>query len=447
MGLDAFLRPLPVDSPRAALRLPAGAPFPVADRRRKKALGAFDTPPSMARRLVALGLSACETTPRCALDPGCGTGGFLAALAEAGVEEIRGEDLDEAALAVARVVAPRARLSQRDGLLPGESVDLVVGNPPYVPPERQDKASRRALKERFPWLHGRFDLAVPFAWAASLRVHQGGGLALLLPAPFLVQPYGLELRRRWVASHRLTWLGQAQRFPGATVQVVMLALRAGAGPAPLPAHGTPPEEVLALPAVPLNPSQRPGDWPLLQRLRERSLVLGDLAEIDTGVVSHGPGHGREALLHDEPGPGRVPYVDARDLQQGRRRWLAYQPERMHRPKRPGLFAPPKILVMRIAGQGPLRAWLDAEGLFAGHTLTVVRPTDPRVAPERLLDLIRSPLSRAVLRLERGERVDVYPRDLRQLPVPRAWLERPALPLSEAWGLQESEVARLRELGS
>ena len=110
------------------------------------------------------------------------------------------------------------------------------------------------------------------------------------------------------------------------------------------------------------------------------------------------GHRRDDLVHDSPGPGLLPYVDARDLQAGRLRWLDYQPERMHRAKRPELFASPKLLVSRVTGRGPLRAWLDTDHTWAGHTLTVLRPLDGRVPPERLLELVSSLATRALLRL-------------------------------------------------
>ena len=82
-----------------------------------------------------------------------------------------------------------------DGLQDGEAVELVVGNPPYVPPERQGKDQRVRLRLRFPWLRGRFDLAVPFAAVAASRVRPGGALRLVLPSAALSQPYGTPLRR------------------------------------------------------------------------------------------------------------------------------------------------------------------------------------------------------------------------------------------------------------
>jgi tRNA1(Val) A37 N6-methylase TrmN6 len=394
----------------------------------------------MAHEAVRLARKAHDGPVRSGVDPACGTGAFLVALADLGVPEIAGVELDEAAIAVAQVAVPGAQIYQGDGLVHGPSADLVVGNPPYVPPERQDKAQRAALRKRFPWLHGRFDLSVPFAAAAVERAAPGGVVALVLPAPLMVQPYGAALRRRWVGSHRIHAISPPTHFPGASVLVVTVVLTVGAGPAPLPDHGLPAAELLSLAQAPLNPALMPGDPALVARIRSCSVMLGSLAEVDTGVVSHGPGGGKARLLSDEPRPGLVPYVDARDLAHGRTRWLDYQPDQMHRPKRPELFASPKVLVQRLRGRGPVHAWVDHSGLYAGHTLTVVRPH--ALMPELMHSILTHPLTDAILRIERGQRLDLYPRDVREMPVPEAWLEDPSIPLERAWNLSAADVARL-----
>ena len=440
LGLTPQLRVRSPDSPGVAARVPAGAPYPALDTPGRRTRGAFDTPAPMAHAAVRQAREACTRTARRGVDPACGTGAFLVALAEQGVREIAGVELDLAAIAVAEIAAPRARIHRGDGMVDGPGADLVVGNPPFVPPERQDKALRARLRQTYPWLSGRFDLAVPFAAAAVARASPGGAVALVLPAPLMVQPYAAALRRQWVEQHRICAIGPPTNFPGASVQVVTVVLTVDAGPAPLPNFGLLPDELLSLAQVPLNPEIHPGDPALVARIRAASVNLGELAEVDTGVVSHGPRGGKARLLSDQPRPGLVPYVDARDLVQGRSRWLDYRPSEMHRPKRPGLFSEPKVLVQRLRGSGPVRAWVDHTGLFAGHTLTVVRPLT--LPPESLHRLIMDPLVDAVLRIERGQRLDLYPRDVREMPVPRAWLEDPGLSLADAWALSTDDQVRL-----
>ena len=392
--------------------VPRGAPYPRIDPSGTKRRGAFDTPRDMARRVVRM-----TSEGRTARDIACGTGAFLVALGEAGVRDVEGIDSDPAALAVASVAAPRARLILGDGLESREPVDLVVGNPPFVPPERQDKGLRRALQLRFPWMVGRFDLAVPFAATALEQARHG--VALVVPWSLLTQPYATPLRRRWLSENAITALEGPIRFPGATVDVALIAI-SRTTPTRLP-NGVQPAELLRLASCPLDPSIAPGDVARIETIRADSIELGDVAEIDTGVVSHGPGHGKRDLVFDEPGDGRVPYVDAQDLIDGRVRWLAYRPDRMHRAKRPELFEGPKVLVQRVRGDGPIRAWIDRTGVFAGHTLNVVRPTQAGVTVEDVLALVTSSTVAWMLRVECGRRLDVYPKDIRRIAAPRKWL--------------------------
>ena len=423
-----------------------GAPYPALAHRQRRARGAFDTPLEMARRVAAASVAQVDGPLRRGLDPACGTGAFLLALHELGVPEVMGTDLDEVALAVARVVVPSAHIERGDALAHGPEVDLVAGNPPFVPPERQDKALRAALRRRFPWLRGRFDLVVPFAAAATARVRPGGAVGLVLPAPAMVQPYGATLRRRWVERHRIAELSGPHAFPGASVHVMLVVLRVGAGRHPLPAFGLTPDEILRLDNVPLDPDLMPGDVDLFDAIRARSVPLSSLARVDTGVVAHGPHGPREALLHDEPGPGRVPYADARDYFAGARRWLEYRPDLMHRAKTPELFEHPKLVIQRLRGRGSVRAAADLDGTYVGHTCTVVSPDATCPVPlERLLALVRSPLVDGLTRIERGQRLDLYPRDVGAFPVPRRWLTGDDVDLVQAWELEVDQIERLEAI--
>ena len=186
----------------------------------------------------------------------------------------------------------------------------------------------------------------------------------------------------------------------------------------------------------------PGDPELIDRIRKRSIRLGDVATVDTGVVSHGSQGGKEALLYDKPTPERVPYVDAKDLQENRTRWLDYRPDLMHRSKSPALFEAPKVLVQRLRGKGPVRAWVDHSGLYAGHTLTIIQPNTNSLSPESIFKLITDPLVDGLIRMENGSRLDLYPKDVRSVPVPTIWQDDPTIPLAEAWGLNSTEVERL-----
>ena len=75
------------------------------------------------------------------------------------------------------IADPDATVIVGDGFDRRDPVDVVVGNPPFVPPERQRDGLRRTLRERYVWLDRRFDLAVPFPFPGAVLV----GLAHSLP--------------------------------------------------------------------------------------------------------------------------------------------------------------------------------------------------------------------------------------------------------------------------
>ena len=441
LGLTAHLTAVEPDARNAVARISQGQPYPEADNDGRRGRGAFDTPMDLARRVVRAAIRAAAGPVRTGLDPACGTGAFLLAMSEVGLPEVFGTDLDEVALEVARVAVPKAVLGREDALRHGPAVDVVCGNPPFVPPERQDKALRRELQLRFPWLKGRFDLVIPFAATAVDRVRPGGASGLVLPFPALVQPYGSTLRRRWVARHRIQTLHGPMPFPGVAVEVGVVVITADKGPAPLPS-GITPEELLRLENVPLDPTLQPGDVDLVDQVRARSVPLGTLSFIDTGLVAHGPLGGKEMLIFDTPGVGRVPYADAREFFSGQRRWLEYRPSDMHRAKTPALFEGPKLVVQRLRGRGPVRVAVDRSGTYVGHTCTVVVPKDRRVDLDRLCALLGSPLVDGLVRIERGQRLDLYPRDVASIPIPTAWLDNPSMPVDLAYGLRPDQVQRL-----
>ena len=446
IGLTADLRCVAANAKNDIVRVEQGQCFPVIDRKRRRQFGAFDTGPRMAKDLVHAALARYDGRVNSGLDPACGAGAFLLAMAEAGVEDVRGEDQDELVLAIAQIAVPRARLQRGDALKSGSTVDLVVGNPPFVPPERQSRAVREQARTRFPWLSGRFDLVVPFAASAVERCKPGGLTALVLPSAMLTQPYGAPLRREWLQRHNVLELSPPTSFKGASVFVSTIILRAHERGDEWPAGELRSDDLLALPNAPFHTMVSRHDLALVRRIRERSCALGDHCLVDTGVVAHSPGGSKHDLLRSTPDKNCVPYADARAFFAGEHVWLDYQPDRMHRAKHPSMFEEPKIVIQRLRGKRRVRAKVDRTGIYVGHTCTVVQPLSagaPRI--DRLVDLVSSPIVDAVTRIERGARLDLYPKDVAAFPLPRCWLTDDSVPIAQAFGLTPGEVARLEEI--
>ena len=109
MGLTAALRKVPLESRVAVARVAEGQPYPTLLHPGRRKRGAFDTPIDMARQVVKTALRSAEGPVRTGLDPACGPGSFLVAMAEAGVPEVFGTDVDGLALEVAQIACPKAR--------------------------------------------------------------------------------------------------------------------------------------------------------------------------------------------------------------------------------------------------------------------------------------------------------------------------------------------------
>src|SRR5690606_36665888 len=147
------------------------------------------------------------------LDPACGTGMLLEAIAAVlsrrgrTKPHLTGFDLDDAALNDARKRLANCRAEsmtlrqanfltpQADGY-PAEQTryDGVIANPPYVRTQVLGAAHSRELARRFR-LGGRVDLYQAFVAAISQVLEPGGVLGLLTSNRFLTTQSGAAVRR------------------------------------------------------------------------------------------------------------------------------------------------------------------------------------------------------------------------------------------------------------
>ena len=141
-------------------------------------LTSYYTPPEVAGAVVAAlrgsGLGRGRS-PMDALEPGCGSGTFLAQLDEAGGFRLFGVELDPASASVARALVPSAQVAtapfQRVAL-PAGSFSLAVGNVPFVSGETGEDPECGKVA-----LHDYFVLK-------SVRALRPGGVAALLTSSF-----------------------------------------------------------------------------------------------------------------------------------------------------------------------------------------------------------------------------------------------------------------------
>lgn len=240
-------------SHRAAL----GYERTLAPQRRRR-LGVHATPQHVARAVLLQALAALGRRPRHVLDPSCGAGAFLLAVADelfaAGVpatqivtERLVGMELDPDAAHAARdhladwatrrgspVDPQHVRIHVGDALSvepedwpdrPAGGFDLVVGNPPFLgqlarPTARS--ATRRALVTRRFGPAGPYtDDAALFLLAAVDLVAVGGVVALLQPQSFLAARDTAPVRDALLERSLLAglWADPGRPFPDAEVHV------------------------------------------------------------------------------------------------------------------------------------------------------------------------------------------------------------------------------------
>ena len=230
------------------------------DARRR--LGAWDTPRHLAGALCALALGELGRRPEVVLDPACGTGHLLLAVADLlhadGLsphqvcERLVGIDVDPGAVAATRAalaswaerhgappqVADAADLRTLDALddpladLLGR-VDLVVGNPPFLAQTAsvtaRDADARSRLRNRFGDVGPYADSAALFL-LASLDLLRDGGVALMVqPASFLAARDAAAVRSRILERGVLAAIwGSDELHFDAAVHVCAPVVRVGA---------------------------------------------------------------------------------------------------------------------------------------------------------------------------------------------------------------------------
>jgi tRNA1(Val) A37 N6-methylase TrmN6 len=237
-----------------AVTIDAAPAAPEGDSaRRRKARGAFFTPPALCGYLARW---AVRDAADRVLEPSCGEAAFLLALAEqlgvlaarvdpAGPGRVEGRldgvELHRASAVQARAVLAAAGLMTRIRVAdflevePEPVYDAVVGNPPYV--RYQDFSGEARTRGRQAALRAGVRLTnLASSWAAftvhaALFLRPGGRLALVLPAELLSVNYAAQVREflmRRFARVRLVLFGE-RVFPGVQEEVVLL-LAEGTGP-------------------------------------------------------------------------------------------------------------------------------------------------------------------------------------------------------------------------
>lgn len=207
------------------------------DVSRRKVLGAWYTPDALVDHLVSVAFDGLRRRRRLrVLDPACGDGRFLAAVAArwGRAVELTGVDVDGEAIVAAQTAVPGAELVHADALSfdwGDRRFDLVIGNPPFL--SQMSAATTRGGRSRFgggPYA----DTAAEFLALATHLADARGRVAFVLPQSLLATRDTAAIRS-WVherASVRHCWWADRSVFD-AHVRTCALVLERGVPQGPI----------------------------------------------------------------------------------------------------------------------------------------------------------------------------------------------------------------------
>jgi hypothetical protein len=415
---------------------------------RRRATGAWYTPPDLADEVTGWALDACEQSLPVVCDPACGGGAFLLAAAER--LAARGHDraevvahlvaMDVEPAAVAATVEALRRWCDgaaspvamvADALVDAWPVrpDVVVGNPPFLGQLSSSTARlpARAATLRARWgpvAGGYVDDAALFLLAAVRSVAPGGSVALLGPESVLATRSAGKVRAEVAGAVRRIELHGRGRFD-AEVRVCTVVVTPGRPPADPVVAGGHWSAFLAsargVPAVALPGDRRLGDvaatW---AGFRDEFYGLVPLVREGDGLAVMTGGLIDPAVSRWGTAPARI----------GGRSWDAPSVE-PHR--QPGWAQPlrrPKLLV--ATQTRVVEAVIDRTGEWVPITpvVTVVPGVDSPGLGHLLAVLLAPPVSAWAMAATAGsalsgDALKVSARLLRDLPLPTpgpAWDE-------------------------
>jgi len=282
--------------------------------------------------------------------------------------------------------------------------DAVIGNPPYIAPENQDKEVRSYFisSDYFTTAYGRFDVYLLFYEIGICNVHNMGRVGYITPYSVLVQNYARELRKQIIDKHQVESIVDLTRlnvFQDATVSPIVMIIQKGRrgenrdfrllkpdNNAPHDFKGIADLNTEVFKKVPnfmFRLSLRTNTIDIFRKVGRLSVDLDELVYVITGCVIYGQRgsifgdeRGKDALIYEK----RVnehcrPYVEGKEISRygavNPVRFLSYEPQKMHRSKFPELFENEKIFVRDIPGQQGLIATRDCEHVYSDHTLNCV----------------------------------------------------------------------------
>lgn len=360
-------------------------------KKERAPLGQFITPRHLREALVG----EIELRPGMkVLDPGVGTGEFLATCLEYQPKlEVEGWDIDEEVAKVARQLVPQATIKVQSALtVPiSNSFDVVIGNPPYFEIPHLDPVLKNKFKQV---IGGRPNIFSLFFEVGLTVLKPGGVLGFVVPPSMNNGAYFSKLRNFILKQSSIEFLKvykNSKLFPDAQTAIQLIVLRKG-----------PKSNNFSVDLGELGKSDKTrtifveNKQSLVREFHKRSTLWNLGYEATTGTLIWNQNRNK---LQTTRKAGCVALIWAHNIGENR----LVELDELH-PKKPqyvetkNFIVGPAIVVNRITGNvghGSLRCAIVPEGVeFLGenHVNIIKRRADvPQLVDwDELLDLLRRP---------------------------------------------------------
>jgi type I restriction-modification system DNA methylase subunit len=351
--------------------------------------------------------------------------------------------------------------------------DIIIGNPPYIRAENMARDERDYyMSGVFESAYGRFDIFILFIETAINLLKKNGLLGFIIPRALLNQNYAKEIRRIILEKctiEQIVDFGKTSIFDQAAIDTCIIVLKKVEQKNNQIRIITPAEDISNLSNVSIKSvmqdefSKTPQfafrldldntSVNLISTIKKECLFVGDICYVDMGLIAYYKEKNVEGVTSKESYISNKasrkfskPYAEGKDLSERyhpltTNRYIWYEPSSMHRPKFPELFENPKIVISKITGDRGLRATFDEKGIYVESTLNccvlanMIESTG-RVETETvdlsknyslkyLLGLMNSKLLGWYYKHLLMRSLDVYPDNVRQLPIRRIDITNPA----------------------
>ncbi len=331
--------------------------------------------------------------------------------------------------------------------------DVIIGNPPYVPITQIDWNDRKYFQNKYTSAVGRFNLFYFFLELAKQQVKEGGYIGMIIPDRLLLNTQTEGLREFLLTQFDIVEILTIEEmvFEDAVVNSIIVILQNTKKRSSLVSKHIESEldlissiEQKEIPYTyfKLSPSNQfdlnynPDSEQLITKIKDRSLILSDIAEIKDGIIQSKIGD--LLFLNSQQDDFSKPLLFGKDIVRYsiifNGNYVNYNPEEMRkaeiervgstvvglRLREPKIFERKKILTRQTADR--IIGAIDEDNYYYANTLHGTHITDNRYSYEFVLGILNSKLMNWFYKTITSESGKVFAQVkiaiLQKLPIPK-----------------------------